>query len=161
MSASAELLVAAAMLVGIIGVFVPVLPGLLLIWAAGLVWVWQDGAGVVRVAVGVALTALLVIGSVAKYVLPARSAAGAGAPRSTLALGVAGAVVGFFAIPFAGMVVGGVGAIYLAEWRRLSDPRQAWRSTWLTLRAIGIGLLVELAAGVLMVGIWVVAVLLT
>src|SRR5689334_15440972 len=99
MSTSAQLLVGLVMVVGVVGVVVPVLPGLLLAWAAGLVWVWQDGAGPARVAVGGVLTVLLVAGTGAKYVLPARSASGAGAPRSTLLLGVAGAVAGFFLIP--------------------------------------------------------------
>jgi hypothetical protein len=39
-----ELLVAAVMVVGVAGVVVPVLPGLFLVWAAGIVWVWLDGA---------------------------------------------------------------------------------------------------------------------
>ncbi len=149
------------MLVGVAGVVVPVLPGLALVWAAGLVWVWQDGGGPARVVVGVLLTLLLVLGTVAKYALPARSATAAGAPRSTLALGALGAVVGFFVVPVAGLVVGGVGAVYLAELRRLRDGSAAWRSTWAVLRAIGLGMLVELATALIMIGTWLVGVWLT
>lgn len=149
------------MLVGIVGVVVPVLPGLVLVWAAGLAWVWLDGAGPARIAVGVLLTLLLVVGTVTKYALPARSATDAGAPRSTLLLGAVGAVVGFFVIPVVGVVVGGVGAVFLAELARLHDAPTAWRSTLLVLRAVGIGMLVELATAVLMLGTWTVAVLLT
>ena len=149
------------MLVGIVGVVVPVLPGLVLVWAAGLTWVWLDGAGPARIAVGVLLTLLLVVGTVAKYALPARSASGAGAPRSTLLLGAVGAVVGFFVIPVVGVVVGGVGAVFLAELARLQDAKTAWRSTWLVLRGVGIGMLVELATAVLMLGTWATAVQLT
>ena len=161
MSTAGQLLVGLVMLVGVVGVVVPVLPGLLLVWAAGLVWVWQDGAGAGRVAVGVLLTVLLVVGTLAKYLLPARSASGAGAPRSTVALGALGAVVGFFVIPVVGVVVGGVVAVYLAELRRLRDGRAAGRSPWAVLRAVGIGMLVELATAVLMVGTWLVGVWLT
>lgn len=161
MPAAGELLVALVMLVGVAGVVVPVLPGLVLVWAGGLAWVWLDGAGLARVVVGALLTVLLVVGTVAKYVLPARSATGAGAPRSTLLLGVVGSVLGFFLIPVVGVVVGGVGAVFLAELARLQDARTAWRSTWAVLRAVGIGMLVELTTAVLMLGTWVVAVLLT
>lgn len=161
MSTAGQLLVGLVMLVGVVGVVVPVLPGLLLVWAAGLVWVWQDGGGAGRVAVGVLLTVLLVVGTLAKYLLPARSASGAGAPRSTVALGALGAVVGFFVIPVVGVVVGGVVAVYLAELHRLRDGRAAGRSTWAVLRAVGIGMLVELATAVLMVGTWLVGVWLT
>ncbi len=161
MSAGGEVLVGLVMLVGVVGVLVPVLPGLLLVWAAGLAWVWLDGGGVARVAVAVVLTVLLVGGGIAKYVLPARSATGAGAPRSTLVLGAAGATVGFVVVPVVGLVLGGVLAVYLAELRRLRDGSAAGRSTWAVLRAIGIGVLVELAAAVLMVGAWLAGVLLT
>lgn len=161
MSTSGQVLVGLVMLVGVAGVVVPVLPGLLLVWAAGLVWVWQDGGGAVRVVVGVVLTALLVAGTGAKYVLPARSASGAGAPRSTLLAGVVGAVAGFFLIPVVGLVVGGVGAVYLAELRRLHDGPAAGRSTWAVLKAVGIGMLVELVAAVLMVGTWLLGVWVT
>jgi uncharacterized protein YqgC (DUF456 family) len=159
--AAGELLIALVMIVGIVGVLVPVLPGLVLIWAAGMAWVWLDGAGPARITVGVLLTLLLLAGTVAKYALPARSATGAGAPLSTLVLGAVGAVVGFFVIPVVGIVVGGVGAVFLAELSRLRDARTAWQSTWAVLRAVGIGMLVELATAVLMLGTWTAAVLLT
>lgn len=152
-SAAGELLVLLVMLVGLVGVVVPVLPGLLLIWGAGVYWVWADGGGG-RWAVAAVLTVLLVAGSVAKYALPARRATASGAPRSTLALGVVGAVVGFFVIPVVGVVVGGVGALYLAELNRLGSGSAAWRSTRAVLVGVGIGMLIELVAGVMMVALW-------
>ncbi len=157
MPAAGELVVLLVMLVGLVGIVVPVLPGLFLIWAAGIFWVWADGGGA-RWAVAGALTLLLAIATVAKYVLPARSASGAGAPRRTLVLGVLGAVVGFFVIPVVGLIVGGVGAVFLAELQRLGgDPAAAWRSTRAVLVGIGIGMLVELVGGVLMVAVWAAA----
>jgi uncharacterized protein YqgC (DUF456 family) len=86
------LLVGLAMLVGLVGTVVPVLPGLPVIWVAGLVWVLASD-GVARWVVLVVLTVLLVVGSAAHYVLPARSLGGR-APRSTLAWGALGGVVG-------------------------------------------------------------------
>ncbi|MGH8892996.1 MAG: DUF456 family protein, partial [Actinomycetes bacterium] len=77
-----------------------------------------------------------------------------GAPRSTLALGVVGAVVGFFVIPVVGVAVGGVGALYLAELNRLGSGPAAWRSTRAVLVGVGIGMLIELVAGVMMVALW-------
>lgn len=161
MSTGAEVVVLLVMLVGVVGVFIPFLPGLVLVWAAGLAWVWFDGAGPAHLVVGVVLTGLLVVGITAKYVLPARSASGAGAPTSTVLLGAVGAVVGFFVIPVVGLVVGGVVAVYVAELGRLRDPGRAWRSTWAVLRGIGIGMLVELSAALLMVGVWALGVVVT
>lgn len=161
MPAAGEFLVGLVMVVGVVGVLVPVLPGLALVWGAGLVWVWLDGAGAARVTVGVLLTGLLAMGTVARFALPARHIGGARAPRSTLLLGALGATVGFFLIPVVGLVVGGVGAVFLAELARLRHPRPAWEATVVVLRAVGIGLLVELATAVLMLGTWLAGVALT
>jgi uncharacterized protein YqgC (DUF456 family) len=158
---SEQLLVGLAMAAGLVGVLVPVIPGLLLIWAAGLWWTIADGGGGVRWTVLGLLTALLIVGTVTKYVLPARSAAARGAPATSLVAGAAGAVVGFFVIPVVGLLIGFVVGIYLAEQVRLRDGRRAWVSTRAALVALGIALLIELTAGVLMVGVWLLGLLAT
>jgi hypothetical protein len=153
----AEVLVLLVMVVGLVGTVVPVLPGLLLVWAGALGWAWLDGGGPARWSVAAVLTLLFAVGTMAKYVLPARSASGLGAPRSTLVLGVLGAVVGFFVIPVVGLLVGGVGAVYLAELRRLGRADNAWRSTRAVLVGIGVGVLVEVVTGLVMVAGWLAA----
>jgi len=157
-SGLAELGVLAVLLVGLAGVLLPVVPGLLLIWAAGLVWTVADGGGALRWTALAALTALAGAGTATKYVLAGRAARTGGAPRRTLLFGVVGAVAGFFLLPVLGLLIGGVAGIYLAERLRLADPRYAWRSTLAVLQAIGIGVLVELVAAVLMIGVWLGAV---
>jgi uncharacterized protein YqgC (DUF456 family) len=160
MSVGGELVVAAVMVLGLAGVVLPVLPGLLLIWAAAVGWAVLDGGGAARwAAVGV-VTALLVLGTVVKYALPARRArrwGDAGAPRSTLLVGAMAAVVGLLVIPVVGLLVGGVLGVLGAELVRLGDAGAAWRSTRAVLLAVGLGMLAELAAGLLMVATWAVA----
>ena len=158
MSTLGLLLVALVMAVGLVGVVVPVLPGLALIWAAGLVWALAEGSGAGRWVTLAVMTVLLVAGTVAKFVLPGRSVLATGAPRSTLLAGGAGALVGFFVIPVVGLVVGGALGVLLAESRRLGDTSRAWTSTRGVLLGVGIGVLLELVAGVAMVVAWVVGV---
>jgi uncharacterized protein len=153
-SSEGVFLTALVMAIGLVGVVVPVLPGLLLVWSAGLVWAIVEGEGTARWVVLAVMTLLFAAGTVAKYVLPARSAAARGAPRLTLLVGALGAIVGFFVIPVVGLFVGGVAGIYLAEFLRLRDVRGAWDATWAALVAIGVGVLIELAAGVAMVLVW-------
>ena len=57
-------------------------------------------------------------------------------------------------IPGVARSVTAVAGVYLAELQRLNDSSAAWRSTWATTKAIGVGMLVELAAGVLAVLVW-------
>ncbi|HYT09288.1 MAG TPA: DUF456 domain-containing protein [Mycobacteriales bacterium] len=161
MTGGGQLAVGLAMVVGLIGVLVPVVPGVLLIWLAGLAWAIADGGGPARWTVFGLMSALFVLGTVAKYLLPARSAAARGAPATTLLAGALGAVVGFFVIPVIGLLIGGIAGIYLAELARLQDGRRALVSTKAALAGIGIGILIELAAGVLMIGTWLVGVLVT
>ena len=161
MPVAGELLVLLVMVVGVIGTVVPVLPGLFLVWGAGVAWAWLDGGGALRWTTAAVLTALLVAGTAAKYVVPARSGRGAGAPARTLWLGALGAVVGFFVIPVLGLVIGGVGAVYLAELSRLGSSQSAWRSTRAVLLGVGIGVLIEISTAVLMIGVWLAAVLIT
>lgn len=153
-------LVGLVMLVGLLGVIVPLLPGTALVLAAGVAWavlVVEDGS-TRWVVVGV-MTALFLAGLVLKYALPGRHLAGR-LPRRTLLLGAAGAVVGFFLLPPLGLLLGGVLGVYLAEAQRAGSSAEARRSTVQVLKAIGLGVLAELTAGVLMVAAWLLGVLL-
>lgn len=154
-----SLLLGLVMLVGLLGVVVPLLPGTALILVAGMVWaafVVDDGT--TRWVVVAVMAALFLAGLVLKYALPGRHLAGR-LPRRTLLLGAVGAVVGFFVLPPLGLLLGGVAGVYLAEAQR--DRTSAWRSTVQVLTAIGLGVLAELTAGVLMVGAWLVGLVVT
>lgn len=152
------LLLGLGMAVGLVGVLVPAVPGLLLVAAVAVGWAVLEG-GVGAWVVFAVMLVVLAAGTVAKYVLPGRSLREAGAPWSTLALGAVGAIVGFFIIPVVGLLVGGVAGVWLGELRRLRNGGAARRSTWATLKAIGIGILLELTAGIVAVLIWATAVL--
>jgi len=141
-----------AMLVGLVGTVVPVFPGLVLIAGAALVYGAVEGWNVVAVAL---IVVLFVAGTAAGVVLPSRAAGGAGATRTSMLLGFALAVVGFFVVPIVGMPLGGALGIYAGERARLGAHDPAWRTTRATLRGFGAGVLAQLAAGVLMILVWV------
>lgn len=153
-----EILVAVALAVGLVGLVVPVLPGLLLMWAAVGVWALFDGGGAWRWATFAVVTVLAAVGTVAGLAMTGRRAVGAGAPSWVLIVGMLGAIVGFFTIPVLGIVVGGIGAIWLAELVRLRHPRQAWDTTWAALQGYGVGTFVQGFAGVAIVIVWLLGV---
>lgn len=156
MSTTGTLLVGLVMLVGLLGVLVPGLPGLILVLGAGLAWVLLDGPGTGHWTVFAVMLALFVVGTVAPYLLTGREARAAGVPWTTMAVGVLGMVVGFFAVPVVGLLLGGVLGIYLAEYARLRSGAAAWGSTLTVLKGIGLGIVLQLAAGVAMVLVWAV-----
>jgi uncharacterized protein YqgC (DUF456 family) len=154
-----EVLVALAILVGLVGILVPVLPGSILVLGAVLVWAVSVGTGLAWVFTAAAV-AVLAAGTVVKYVVPGRRLKTAGIPSSTQWTGVALGVVGFFVLPVVGLVLGFVLGVYLAEYRRVGRAA-AWPSTVRSLRAVGLSILVELAAGVVAALCWVAGVVAT
>lgn len=154
-------LIGLVMLAGLVGVVVPVLPGTALVLAAGVAWaaLVVDG-GTARWVVVAVMAALFVAGLVLKLALPGRHLSGA-LPRTTLLAAGTGAVVGLAVLPPFGLLIGGVAGTYLAESRRLGPGPEARRSTVRVLQAVGLGVLAELAAGVLMVATWLVGLAVT
>ncbi len=156
-----SLLVGLVMVVGLVGVVVPVLPGTALVLAAGIAWavLVVDGGTGRWVVVGV-MTTLFLAGLVLKYALPGRRLSGE-LPRSTLLATAVGAAVGFVVLPPLGLLLGAVVATYAAEARRVGPGAPARESTVRVLKAVGLGVLAELTAAVLMVGTWLVGLALT
>ena len=154
-----ETLVALVVLLGLVGVVVPVLPGSLAVGGAILVWAAYVGTTTAWVVLAVAVV-LLAAGQVAMYLVPGRRLRAAGVPGRTLVLGAALGVVGFFVIPVVGLFVGFLGGVYLSELARVGSS-QAWPSTVHALRAAGLSMLIELTACLLAASTWVAGVLLT
>jgi len=92
----ATLLVGLVMLVGLVGVLLPLLPGTALILAAGAGWaVLVVGEGTARWVVVAVMALLLAVGMVLKYALPGRRLQGQ-LPRRTLLIAGVAAVAGLF-----------------------------------------------------------------
>ncbi|MEU7046640.1 DUF456 domain-containing protein [Streptomyces varsoviensis] len=148
------LLVGLVMLLGLLGVVTPGVPGPLIVWA-GVLWWSMTARTALAWGVLAGATAVLLLNQAVQWLLPTRSLRGAGITRRTFRIAGAAGVVGFFVVPLAGAVLGFVAAIYGVERRRLGGHGQAWASTRGVMRAIGTSVLVELFACLLVVGAWV------
>ena len=144
-----------------VGVVVPVLPGTVLIGLAVLVWAAVQGGAAWAFLAGA--LALLVAGQVAMYLVPGRRLTRAGIPRTTLLLGGALGVVGFFVVPVLGLALGFVLGVFLAELARASRTRlgagAAWSSTVVALKGVGLSVAIEGLAGTLAAVVWAVGAL--
>ena len=152
-----ELLVGLVILVGLVGIVVPVLPGSILILGAVLVWTVSDGSGTAWTVFAV-VTTLLVLGAIVKYVIPGRGLRSSGVPNRTIMFGGLLGIVGFFVVPVIGLVIGFVLGVYLSEVRRVGR-NLAWPSTVAAMKAVGLSIFVELVAGLLAAGVWAVGAL--
>jgi uncharacterized protein len=160
LAASETLVAALLVIVGIVGVVVPVLPGLLLVVVGIAVWAVPRGDAVGWTVLGVAV-AIVALGTVAKYLLPGARMRTAGVPGRTLVAGGVLGIVGFFVVPVVGLLLGFVLGVYLAELARLGRRASAWPSTRTALHAVGWSIVIELAAGLLAATVWVGALILT
>ncbi|MFF3172128.1 DUF456 domain-containing protein [Streptomyces sp. NPDC057900] len=141
------------MLLGLIGVLLPGVPGQAIVWAAVLWWALADNTPAAW-AVLIGATALLLLNQALKPLLPPRRPRESGAPRRTLLLGGIGAIAGFFVVPVVGAILGYVGVIYGAERMRLGSRGAGWASVRSVMRATGYSVLVELFACLLVTGAW-------
>ncbi|GAA3725703.1 DUF456 domain-containing protein [Plantactinospora mayteni] len=156
------LLCGVTIVIGVCGVIVPIIPGLILCWLGVLVWsFFGDGEGVGRWVVLGLVTVITVLGTVVKYLWPGRNLKRSGVPTMSLLAGGVLGLVGFFVVPVVGLVLGFVLGLWLAELARLGDAKQAWPSTRHALSAVGLALLVELAAALGITGVWLVGLVLT
>jgi uncharacterized protein YqgC (DUF456 family) len=145
------------MLVGLIGIVVPVLPGVLLVWAAVLIWALDAQTPAGWVVLGIATT-LALSGFVLRYLLPGRRMAASGVTMSSIVAGVALGVAGFFLIPVLGAFLGFPLGIYLAERVKRHTHAAAWSSTKHALKAIGLSMGIELMTGLAIATTWLIGV---
>lgn len=146
---------------GILGTIVPVLPGVLLCWTSVLVWAIFAGEGTGRwVVLGIA-TLVAIIGLLVQYGWPGRRMKQAGVPNRTLVIGGLSGILGFFLLPFLGLVIGFVAGVWIAEQIRLKEAGPAWESTKHALKAAGIYVLIELASAMTIGAVWVAGLFLT
>lgn len=153
MTTTVTVLLAVCVVIGLLGIVIPVLPGLLLVWGAVLVWAVVTQTWWLAVLVSV----LYAGGLALQYVLPGRRLRTGGVPTRSLAAGVLVAVVGFFVIPVMGAVAGFVLGVFLSELQRLGSTGAAWPSTVHALKAVGLSMLIELTAGLLISASWAAA----
>ena len=152
------ILVAVAIAVGLVGILVPLLPGTLLVWAAIAVWAFLAGTTSAWIVLAV-VTGILGITLLIKYLWPAKRMRAADVGNGILAAGAVGGIIGFFVIPVAGLLVGFVLGVYLAELARRRDQRRAWASTVHAVKAALLSVGVELTGGLLATAVWVAGVL--
>ncbi|MGL5864606.1 MAG: DUF456 domain-containing protein [Dermatophilaceae bacterium] len=146
--------------VGLIGIVVPLLPGMLLILAGVLVFAVAESSTTGWVVFGISVV-IAGAGWVLQYLIPGRRMRERGISTGTLLLAVALAVVGFFVIPVIGALVGFVAGIYVIELSRGRDTRHAWERTRHAAVAVGQSIGIELVAGFIIVGLYVAGVIIS
>ena len=140
------------MLVGLVGLVVPIFPGNVIIWLAALAYGFSvDFAGWGYFA---AITVLMLLAVVADNVAMSVGAAKGGASWVSIAIAIGTAIVGTWLWPPIGGLLLGPLALLAAEYWRQRDWEKAWRASKGYLIGCGWAFVVRFGLGVLMIGLW-------
>lgn len=147
-----------ALVFGLLGLLVPIFPGLTVMWLATLVYALLEAAAGRMAPIDwvlfVFITLLMLVGNIIDNIIIARHMRDRQVPwRSILAGYMAGIVASIFLTPLAGLVASPAG-LYAAEYMRLRDRSAAWISTRSYMTGWGWSLAARLLIGVVMLGLW-------
>jgi len=149
-----------AIVVGVAGTVIPVLPGSFLIGLSLLAWAIWGGEGTIGwVVFGIGMIFVLA-GMAASAVLAGRKLKQHRIPNRSVAAGIVLGIAGMFLIPVVGLFVGFAAGLLLSELHRTRNLGTALTTSWAALKATGLGILVEfglacLAASTWVIGVWV------
>ncbi|MDQ1596152.1 MAG: uncharacterized protein QOH40_2708 [Arthrobacter pascens] len=148
-----------AIVVGVAGTVIPVLPGSFLIGLSLLAWAIWGGEGTIGwVVFGIGMIFVLA-GMAASAVLAGRKLKQHRIPNRSVAAGIVLGIAGMFLIPVVGLFVGFAAGLLLSELHRTRNLGTALTTSWAALKATGLGILVEfglacLAASTWVIGVW-------
>ena len=134
-------LAALAVVVGVAGLVLPLLPGVPLLFGGFWLAAWIDGYTKVGVGVVIVLAVLALLGLVVDYVAAALGVKRVGASRQAVVGALLGAVLGL-AGGLIGLVLGPIIGAALGEWLARRDGKQAARAGV----AAGFGFVIAVAA---------------
>jgi uncharacterized protein YqgC (DUF456 family) len=149
------------MIGGLIGVIIPILPGVFMIWLGVAVYAWRDNFETLSVATFIFISLLVIFVGLADIWLPIFGARKGGAAKRTILTGLLGAILGSFLIPIPifGTIIGYALGVLLGEYHKRRDWDAAWRASKGGLAGWGIATIIQLAGGVLVIIIFAWAVL--
>lgn len=146
-------LVGLAILIGIVGTIVPILPGALLVAGAIVVWAALTG-GTTAWLIAAGAVLIIAAGQLLKYLIPGKQLKASGVPNWVLFVGAAVGIVGFFVVPIIGLILGFILGVFLAEAARLKTFTDAWPTTWQAMKSAGWSVLIEFGSTVLAASVW-------
>lgn len=142
------------MIVGVIGLVIPVLPGTVIIWLAALGYGLYSGFGTTGWIIFGILSIVMILSTVMDNLMVGAKTLQGGAALSSVVLGiVAGVVFTLIAPPFGGLVAAPL-TIFLLEYRRSGSWETAREAVKNLTIGMGLSWVVRLGMGLLMVVLW-------
>jgi uncharacterized protein len=144
------------MLFGLLLLLIPILPGLVIIWAAALGYGIITGFTTLGWVMFAIMTVLMIVGSLVDNVLMGTSAHKEGAPWWVVFVTLLAAIGGNFLLPIIGGILVALLVLFLLQWARLKEPRKALASMKGLLLGCGWSVAIRFIMGMVMIGLWMI-----
>lgn len=156
-------LTVAFMLVGLLGILVPILPGTLLIWLSVLVYALFEGFQAIDWLAFAFISAIALVTGTADLWLSLMGARAGGAAKRSLFFGFVGAILGFVllgtVLPIIGNMLGGILGyslgVLLGQYHKYRDWHEAARASLGGLAGWGIATAVELGGALIIMALFI------
>lgn len=142
------------MLVGLFGLFVPLFPGVLIIWLASLGYGLAHGFHTLGIILFVIMTLLMLVGELADNLIHGAGARWGGASWASVGIAIVAGLAGTLLLPPLGGFVAAPLAILLYEYIHLRDWQKAFKAMQGLLLGYGAAYLMRLGVGIVMILVW-------
>ena len=149
--AALRIVVLAVMLFGLLGLIIPVLPGLVIIWVPALVYGLVTGFTWVSAILFGIMTLLMILGNLVDNFIMGARARVQGASWLAIGVSLAAGVLGSVFFPPFGGLVAALLALFAVELYRLRDMEKALTSTRSMAIGCGWASVVRFAIGIVMI----------
>jgi uncharacterized protein YqgC (DUF456 family) len=153
----------AFMLVGLVGIIIPILPGMLLIWLSVLAFAVVEGFKSVDWITFSILTAIALVVGTADIWMSLLGAKTGGASGRSMIFGAAGSILGFIFLgplfpPLGSLFGGAIGyaaGVLLGQYHKYRDWRMAAKAAVGGLAGWGVSTAIQLGGGILIIALFI------
>lgn len=154
LASTVNILIIITMIVGQLGLIIPIFPGNVVIWVATLIYGIVFGFGKLGAILFAFISILTIFAVTADNVLMGAKAKEKGAAWSSIFLALVCGVVFTLVFPPIGGVIAAPLALYLMEFRRLGDSKQATEVVKGLALGLGLSFVARFILGLMMIGLW-------
>lgn len=153
----------AFMLVGLVGIIVPILPGVVLIWLTVLAYAIVEGFSAIDWLSFATITLIALVTGTADIWMALFGAKSGGASLVSMVYGVVGSIIGFFVLgsvlPLVGSLFGGIigysAGVLLGQYQKQRDWRLAFKASLGGLAGWGVATFIQLGGGLMILALFV------
>ena len=150
-----KIIIGVVMIGGLLSLIIPIMPGLTIIWVAGLVYGIISGFDWLSAVLFLFMTTLMIIGNISDNLFMGGSARYSGASWLSIGVALIAGIAGSILFPPIGGLLAALIGIFIVELARLKDLKHAWNSLRSMATGCGWAFIVRFIFGLIMIFWWI------